>query len=119
MNSPNTSESTVLQIRAVGHVPAHKNKKRIMRGRLITEPKIQKWMTNCVNSFVSQLKSKYPTCESETSMAACLQSSIASLPHDDNWKIIPSFCVSVKMVPKGEEGATIILEKISPQLGEN
>jgi hypothetical protein len=60
------------------------------------------------------LKSKFQTGDDATSTDAWLQYAIASLPQDDNWKIIPSICVHVKVVPKGEEGATITLEKISP-----
>ena len=110
----NTSDELVLVVQGVGHVPAYKNRKRIFRGRITTDPPVQRWMTQVTSSFISQLESLFQTKEGETSTGHWLHSSIAALPADDNWKCLPSMCVSVEIVPKGEEGAVITLEKISP-----
>ena len=103
-----------LVVAGMGHVPAFKNRKRIARGQLITDPKVQKWMANCVSSFVSQLHSSSLTTDDATSTGQPLQFSIASLPHDDNWKVLPEVHVRGVKVEKGEEGAQILIEKISP-----
>ena len=99
-------------IRGLGHVPAFKNKKIICGKRLITAPKARKWMEDATQLIISQLKSRYQTTAAETSTEHCLLSSIAVLPPDDNCKIITKILVQVKKVPKGEEGATICIEKV-------
>ena len=104
-----------IEIRGLGHVPAFKNKKIIVGGkRLITHPKAKKWMTSAQSDMYSQLKSKFQTTEGGTSTGLWQQSAIASWPLDDNCKVIPEIHVTVKKVPKGEEGATIWISKISP-----
>ena len=109
-----TPDEIVLVIKGLGHIPAFKNKKRIMRGRLITAPRAQKWMKQCVSSFISQLKYMFQTGDAATSTGHWRQLAIASLPPDDNWKVIPKMTISVKVVPKGEEGGTVTLTRISP-----
>ena len=110
----NTSDELVLVVQGVGHVPAYKNRKRIFRGRITTDPPVQRWMTQVTSSFISQLESLFQTKEGETSTGHWLHSSIASLPADDNWKEIPSISTRVRVVEKGSEGAIITLTRISP-----
>tara|TARA_R110002020_G_scaffold13719_8_gene49170 strand:+ start:15 stop:365 length:351 start_codon:yes stop_codon:yes gene_type:complete len=113
-NTMKLDDDLLLTVKGLGHVPSLKNRKRIARGRLITDPKVQKWMANCVSSFVSQLRSNFQTTDDATSTGDWLRSSIASLPADDNWKILPQIQVQAEKVDKGDEGAVILLEKISP-----
>ena len=108
----NTNESLVLAIRAIGHVPAFKNKKIIAGKRLITAPKCKKWMEEATDSIISQLKYLCQTDGEETSTEPWQQSAIALLPQDDAWKFIPSITVKVKVVRKGDEGAVITLTKL-------
>jgi len=112
MSSRNTSESLVIAIRSIGHVPAFKNKKIIAGKRLITHPKCKRWMEEAINSIISQLKYLCQTEGGETSTEPWQQSAIALLPQDDAWKFIPKITVTVKMVRKGEEGANVRLTKI-------
>ena len=114
-NSKNTTpDEIVLGVKGLGHIPAFKNKKRIMRGRLITDPRAQKWMKECVSSFTSQLRRMFQTGDDATSTGCWQRSAIASLPSDDNWQQMSRLTISVKEVPKGEEGGTVTLTKISP-----
>jgi hypothetical protein len=104
-----------LDIKGLGHVPAFKNKKIIVGGnRLITAPKAKKWMISAQKLMYSQLKSKFQTTEGETSTVPWQLSAMSSWPSDDNCKVITEIHVLVKKVPKGEEGATVWIEKISP-----
>lgn len=112
MISMNTNESLVLAIRAIGHVPAFKNKKIIAGKRLITAPKCKKWMEEATDSIISQLKYLCQTDDEETSTEPWQQSAIALLPQDDAWKFIPSITVKVKVVRKGDEGAIITLTEL-------
>ena len=112
MISMNTNDSLVLAIRAMGHVPAFKNKKIIAGRRLITAPKCKKWMVEATNSIISQLKYLCQTDTEETSTVPWQQSAIALLPQDDNWKVIPMITVKVRMVRKGDEGAIITLTEL-------
>ena len=117
MTSMNTTGSTVIPIRGIGHVPAFKNKKIIAGKRLITAPKARKWMELATKDILSQLKYLYQTGEGATSTELWQQSAIASWPLDDNWQQIPMITVKVRRVRKGEEGAIITLTKISPVNG--
>lgn len=114
MSSTSTNDKLVLRIRGLGHVPAFKNKKIIAGKRLITAPKARQWMESATKDLFSQLKSMYQTTDDATSTVPWPQSAMSSWPSDDNWKQLPKICVRVVKVPKGEEGAVITLEKISP-----
>jgi hypothetical protein len=80
--------------------------------RLITAPKARKWMEQATSSICSQLRSLCQTADDATSTEDCRRSSIALLPPDDNWKVIPKMCVEARVVPKGEEGAIIELTRL-------
>lgn len=108
------TEPLVIDVHGIGHVPAFKNKKIICGKRLITAPKARKWMELAQKLMYSQLKSKFQTTEDETSTVRWQQYAMSSWPPDDNCKVISQIHVVVKKVPKGEEGATIYIEKISP-----
>lgn len=97
----------------MGHCPAFKNKKRIFRGRLVTEPKTRRWMEEATKVMYSQLKSQFQTKGGETSTESWQQRAICSLPSDDCWTQIPMKIIYVESVPKGDEGLEISLRKIS------
>ena len=107
-------DEITLVVKDMGHVPAFKNKKRIKRGRLITAPRAQKWMSLCVSSFKSQLRHLFQTGAGATSTECWQHSAMLSWPQDDNWKVMPKITISVRQVEKGEEGAIVTLTKISP-----
>lgn len=111
---PKDINPLVIDVRGIGHVPAFKNKKIICGKRLITAPKARKWMESAQKLMYSQLKSKFQTTEDETSTVPWQLSAMSSWPSDDNCKVITEIHVLVKKVPKGDEGATIYIEKISP-----
>ena len=117
MSTTNTSESTVIVIRGIGHVPAFKNKKIICGKRLITAPKARQWMDLATKDMFSQLKSLYQTDTGATSTGPWQRSAMSSWPSDDNWKQMPMITVKVRVVEKGEEGAIVTLTKISPVWG--
>lgn len=114
MNSTPTNDSLVLVIQGLGHVPAFKNKKIIAGKRLITAPKARQWMEQATKAMYSQLKSLFQTKDDATSTEPWQPSAIASWPLDDNWKVIPHITVKVRTVAKGDEGAIITIDKISP-----
>lgn len=114
MKPTNTDESLVILIRGIGHVPAFKNKKIIAGKRLVTAPKARQWMELATKDMYSQLKSLFQTEGDETSTEPWQRSAIASWPLDDNWKQIPMIQVKVRQVEKGDEGAIVKLQKISP-----
>lgn len=101
-----------LVIRGLGHVVSFKNSKMIARGRLITDPKKQEQMDRIIRSFESQLLSAFQTTEGAILTVPYRQFLTASLPADDDWKHLPEIHLSVALVPKGEEGAEITIERI-------
>jgi hypothetical protein len=113
-NTKKHDDDLWLVVQGQGHVPAMKNKKRIFNGRLVTDPKCQRWMQACMSSFASQLHSAFRTSEGATSTVPWQLYAIASLPPDDNWKVMPEIMIRAEKVEKGEEGALIHIEKISP-----
>ena len=113
--SPATAYPLTLSIRGVGHVPAFKNGKMMARGRLITHPEKQKWMDGAARSIASQLSSMFPTTATETQTGPQAPSLIlTSLPLDDSLAWIGFPLGDWQRVKKGEEGADIIIERISP-----
>lgn len=107
------SQPIRLSIRGLLHCPSYKNSKMLARGRLITDPKKQKWMDRCVLSFEFQLRSEFQTRGIEITTGPSALSLIASLlPLDDSRKWIPEHSASTLPVCKGEEGADILIERI-------
>jgi len=102
-----------LSIRGLDHVVSFKNSKMIARGRLITDPKKQKWMERCTLSFEHQLRSEFQTRGIEITTGPSALSLIALLlPLDDSRKWIPKHSADTQLVSKGEEGADILIEVI-------
>jgi hypothetical protein len=111
-----------LKIQGLGHVPSFKNSKMIARGKLITDPKKQAWMEQCISLMAAQLSSSCPMSETGTLTAQSLRSWIAtSLPLDDSCKWIESISVIWLNVPKGKEGAQIMIapSEIAPSTLES
>ena len=100
-----------LKVEGLGHVPAFKNNKLLTRGRLITNPKKQRFMKAVVQSFVSQLSCLYRTTANAIPTepsAHCLIAS--SLPEKDSVRFIVDERITARFVPKGQEGANIVIE---------
>lgn len=89
-----------------------KNNKLLCRGRLITNPKRQQWMDQCVKAFVSQLNCSTAIGGGATLMEPQQRSLTASLPQDDCWSEIPELHVMARLVPKGDEGAIVSIERL-------
>jgi len=102
-----------LDVRGIGDVPSFKNNKMIARGRLITNPKRQKWMEHCIQLIESQLNYAMQTSAGETLTGQQALCWIAqSLPCDDSRSFIPELHITAVDCTKGEEGATITIERI-------
>lgn len=102
-----------LRVRGLGHVPSFKNNKMLTRGRLITDPQNQKWIERCIRDLESQLRFMYRTKRDVTETEPprlCLTH--WSNQFDDSVQWIPQISINTFRVPKGSEGATVILEEI-------
>jgi len=99
-----------LTVRHLGHVPSFKNNKHLF----ITNKRNREWMDRCRSGFVYQLTSKSATAGNGTLTADALRFLIASLPPDDNWKVISEIHLTCECVPPGEEGADILIEPLPP-----
>ena len=85
----------------------------LTRGRLITNPVKQKAMDSYILAIESELLSAFRTTDAETQMAHSLASWTAlSVPEDDSVQFIPEIHIHVECVPKGEEGADILIEPL-------
>lgn len=93
-----------LSLRGLGHVPSLKNS-----FHSIIKPENREWKRRAVKSLESQLLSALPTGASATVMQHSLRSLIASLPPDDNWKVISEIRITAQKVAPGEEGADITI----------
>lgn len=102
-----------LAVRHKGPVPSLKNHKRVIRGMLITEPKVKRWMEEVISDFESQL-----FCATRTTAGAILttphphSSIVSSLPLDDSRQWISELLIVSADVDKGQDGATITIEEI-------
>ena len=86
----------------------------LTRGRLITDPKKQKWMQQAAECFESQLRYWCQTNGIEIQTAQQQPSLIAgSWPLDDSTAWIGQLCVTWQKVNNGEEGAIVEFSKIN------
>lgn len=111
----------VLEVRGI--VVSFKNSKiLIAKGRngrplprplLITKPELQKRMQEITESFVLQLLSAFQTSDGATLTGRSLRFAIASCtPADDCWTCLPEIHLKAELCAPGQEGATIVLERI-------
>lgn len=97
-----------LEVKGIGHCPSFKNGKRLF----LTSRKNAQWMRQCIASFESQLLSACPIIGGVILTVDLRQFLTASLPQDDNWKCVPEIHLRCERVPKGEEGAIILIDAI-------
>jgi hypothetical protein len=112
-STQNSSSPIRLTIRGLGHVVSFKNNKVIGKGRLFTKPSYREWMRKCTDSFALQFICAYRTTERGMPMARSLPSWTACVaPYNDSVRNIPEQHVYVEIVPNGEEGADILIERL-------
>lgn len=102
-----------LEIKGLGHVPSFKNSKMLTRGRLITDPKKQRWMERAIRLIASQWRYASLIVGGATSTGRSRRSLTVLLPQDDSWQWIPEIHCRAARVGKGEEGAKITIERIT------
>jgi hypothetical protein len=105
--NPTDPTAVRLVVRYLGNIPAKKNS--MYAG---VNPKHQQWQRQCVAGFVSQLRSILATAATGTLTTPSLPSLIASLPPDDNWRVIPEIHAKAVACPPDEVGADILVEVI-------
>lgn len=112
----NSSSRIVLTLNHLGHCPSFKNNKMLVKGKLITDPKKQKWMNQAIQQLKSQLLSASQTTEGETLTAEPQPSSTALLMRlknmDDCRQWVPEIHVRCEIVEKGQEGVDIVIEEL-------
>lgn len=105
------------------HIPSFKNSKRwvtklpngkpLKRPLLITSPEFQQWMEKAAQSLESQCISKCQTGNDATPLVRSkLFAMLSQLPEDDSVHDLPEGAWTVEIVPPGQEGAVIVIEKI-------
>ncbi len=115
-NSPKSSPAKAtltLQIKGQGAITSFKNSKLLSRGRLITSPIKQKQMDGYIRAIESQLRCAYQTSAEGMPMGRSLACWTALfVPLDDAIQWIPEITIRAVNVPKGEEGAEIVIEQL-------
>lgn len=112
-NSPESERVIKLVVTGLGHVPSFKNGKMMARGRLITDPKKQKWMQKAAASIESQLSSLSLIAEAVTPTGQSPRSwTLSCLPLDDDLEWIGVTCGSWRRVRRGAEGFELLIEKL-------
>lgn len=81
--------------------------------RPATLPEHKEWMKKTVQSFVSQFCSAFQISEYGTQTDAIRRSLIALLPYDDTWTVVPETVLKSELCQPGQEGATLIIERIN------
>ncbi|HYE29944.1 MAG TPA: hypothetical protein VEH27_00820 [Methylomirabilota bacterium] len=111
-----------LEIQGIGPVPSFKNSKQIRKKRdgtrfIASADRNKDWMQRCIRLIGSQLISATQTTAPGTSTAHSAQSSTVSSPlplgFDDSRQWIPEIIIRSRQVPKGQEGATLTIERLS------
>lgn len=99
-------------------VPSFKNRKRVginkktKRPMLFVRKDVGERMETIKNALVFALLSASQTGDDMIPTAAALPSLIASLPRDDDWKILRSLSILSEHCEPGEEGFTITIERL-------
>lgn len=101
-----------LKIRGVGNIASFKNRKRISGDRLVTERGVKKRMQALQHAIEFALLSASTQSTDATSTGAQQPASTLSWPRDDCWTVIPELIVTGELVPPGEEGVDITIERI-------
>ena len=76
----------------------------------VVDKRHRAWKRQCIAVIVSQLRSILATDGTGTSTTPSLPSLIASLPPDDNWRVIPEIHATAQGCPHDEAGADIIID---------
>lgn len=116
------ASSITLNLRGIT-IPSFKNNKMVIaktpqgkpldRPLLITKPEFQKVMLAIMDSFESELRSDFQQDAAQTLAGNSIQSWIAwCVPADDCWELIPEIQVSGELCEPGQEGATIVIERL-------
>ena len=113
-------DQVTLHIRNHGHVPSFKNNKMLTRGKLITNPRLQKQMDAITRDLRFQLISLFQTIGDEMQTGRsqdCLTLlRTHSTKFDDSVQSIPRITINVRKVEKGHEGADIHTRVIQPHI---
>lgn len=124
MQAEAPSRGIALKIRGLGPIPSFKNRKRIggltrwpdgsWSGSpiLVTRPDIKARKEEITSAIASQLRSMCPTGAGGTIQECWRRFAIASLPRDDCWQDMEIGAVTTELVPAGEEGCTITIERL-------
>lgn len=114
-----SGDSIHISIRGIGRPVSFKNRKRIWKdprsGRpfLGTEPRIKQWMKAAKDVIESELSSMCRTRHGSTTPECLRRFAMSSLPLDDNWQVLEIGSVHTELVPKGQEGVMIVIERIN------
>lgn len=106
------------------HVPSFKNSKRwitkdprgnpLKRPFLITSPEFQQWMERAAQLLESQLLSmSQTTCDGIPQVPLKLSAILSCIPPDDSVRELKEGSWTVEKVAPGEEGAKIVIERLS------
>jgi hypothetical protein len=111
------TNAVVLGVRGL-HIPSFKNHKHSNRsGFVYLDKRVKALMDKITHSLLWQLRSMFRTTGSATRTGCSAQSLTALYEHcdrfDDAWQWIPRITVTVEMVPKGQEGVRIEIERMT------
>jgi hypothetical protein len=88
--------------------------KQKVQARPLTLPHHAKWMELATLSLESQLRCAFQITDERIQTVASPRSWIASrMPLDDSWAWCPEIHVKSELCEPGQEGATILIERIS------
>lgn len=107
----------ILKIRGLSNPISFKNSKCIWKRRngkpfIATEPRFKTWMQRAAQLIASQLSSESAIRGFGTTPECLKRFAMSSLPHDDRWLALEIGSVRTILVPKGEEGCDMIIERI-------
>lgn len=118
------SEKIVVRVFGVGPIPSFKNHHRIAGlkkqsdGQWLGKPKtivrsdIRDRKQSIINAIASQLRSIAPIVEGQTIQECWKQFVTRYVPRDDCWEDLEIGGVTTELCAKGQEGATIVIERI-------
>lgn len=110
-----------LKIRGIGNPTSFKNTKSIYRRKngtpfIATKHEKKEWMQRAARLIESQLYSVLATTGAAITPECWKRFATFWLPLDDAWQFLEIGSVKTILVPAGEEGADVIIERLVPEI---
>lgn len=118
--NPTSPAVLKLEIRGIGNPTSFKNTKSIYRRKdgspfIATKSVKKEWMRRAAQLIESALYSAYQIAGAGTTPECWRRFAMYWLPLDDAWQFLELGGAKTILVPEGQEGVDVIIERLTPE----